>query len=329
VPSLIEERRAETKQRLAGLEEHLTDAARRLAGKACVYLTGSFARGEASQHSDLDLFIVGRSENVDGTAKRTLSRLDEICVEAELIEMTRKVRVPDFSGDGEYLTHYTIEDLVGALGHPEDDATNTFTARMLLLLESRPLLGADVHEEAVARVLERYWRDFAGREDKFMPGFLANYILRMWRTFCVNYEARTDSEPREKKAKRKLKNYKPKHSRLLTCYSALAYLSAAFRARSTVTLHDAKQMVALSPTARLESIAETGRAETAKLVKEILDCYTQFLGVTNDTEAALISIFMDRAKRESLPPPNRLGNLMAALLSEVGNGSLFHRVLLV
>jgi hypothetical protein len=54
-----------------------------------------------------------------------------------------------------------------------------------------------------------------------VPAFLANDILRIWRTFCVNYEARTETEPAEKKAKRKLKNYKLEHSRLLTCYSAL------------------------------------------------------------------------------------------------------------
>lgn len=327
--SLIEERRAEADHRLSTLKEHLNDATGRIAGKACVYLTGSFARGEATQHSDLDLFIVGRSEKGDGKTKRALSRLDEICVKADLITMTRKALVPEFSGDGEYLVHYTIEDLVGALGGPDDDSSNSFTARMLLLLESRPLLGADVHEDAIDQVLERYWRDYQGHQNSFMPGFLANDILRMWRTFCVNYEARTDNDPKEKKAKRKLKNYKLKHSRLLTCYSALAYLSAAFTTHGTVTPDAAKDMVKLSPTERLEKIAQSGRPARAKMVEEILDCYTEFLQVTDNTEAALISIFMDRTKREALPDPNRLGNLMAVLLNEIGNGSLFHRVLLV
>jgi hypothetical protein len=141
----------------------------------------------------LDLFIVGREVDVEGKSKRALSHLDEICVKAELIGATRSANIPDFSGDGEYLDHYTIEQLVGGLGTPEDDANNTFTARMLLLLESRSLLGEDVHADAIDRVLDRYWRDYDGRHGDFVPAFLANDILRMWRTFCVNYEARTTS----------------------------------------------------------------------------------------------------------------------------------------
>jgi hypothetical protein len=53
----------------------------------------------------------------------------------------------------------------------------------------------------------------------------------------------------KKKAKRKLKNYKLKHSRLLTCYSALAYLLAVFATRQTVTPDDARKMVSSTPTA--------------------------------------------------------------------------------
>jgi hypothetical protein len=53
----------------------------------------------------------------------------------------RKLGIPDFSGEGEYLTHHTIEEIVDTLGKPEDDVNNTFTARLLLPLESRPLLA--------------------------------------------------------------------------------------------------------------------------------------------------------------------------------------------
>jgi hypothetical protein len=62
-------------------------------------------------------------------------------------------------------------------------------------------------------VVEAYWRDFLDHRQAFVPTFLTNDILRLWRTFCVNYEARTQTEPARKKAKRKLKNYKLKHRR--------------------------------------------------------------------------------------------------------------------
>jgi hypothetical protein len=116
-------------------------------------MTGSFGRVEASPYSDLDLFILGKS-SADRT--RRLSRLDEICVMADLIEVTRKLRIPEFSGDGRYLVHYSVHDLIGTLGKPDDDATNTFTARLLLLLESRPLLGMEIYEELIEDVVAAY-----------------------------------------------------------------------------------------------------------------------------------------------------------------------------
>ncbi len=248
VAVLLDRRRQETKERFAKLRQGLLEAEQLCAGKACVYATGSFGRGEASQHSDLDLFIVGQTKD----SKRLLGRLDEIRLKADLIELTRSLKIPDFSGDGEYLTYYTVQQIVDTLGMPEDDASNTFTARLLLVLESQPLLERSVYQDVIDEVLGAYWLDYEDHKNEFIPAFLTNDILRLWRTFCVNYEARTAREPEEKKAKRKIKNYKLKHSRLLTCYSGLLYLLGVFSIRKTVTPPDAAEMAALTPTERLE-----------------------------------------------------------------------------
>src|SRR5437879_12377305 len=136
------------------------------------------------------------------------------------------------------MIHYSAYYLCTTLGEPEDDVTNTFTARLLLLLESRALLEENVHREVVTAVIKAYWRDYEDHKADFMPAFLANDILRLWRTFCVNYEARTERVPLEEKAKGKLKNYKLKHSRLLTCYSALLYLLAVYGDQGTVNPSD-------------------------------------------------------------------------------------------
>jgi hypothetical protein len=174
-------------------------------------------------------------------------------IKANLIEATRKLKFPEFSGDGEYLKHYTVDDLVDTLGTRDDDKTNTFTARLLLLLESRPLLEENFYSDVISNVIDAYWKDYENHESDFVPAFLVNDILRLWRTFCVNYEARAkkEKETEDQKANRKLKNYKLKHSRPSTCYSALVYLMAIMAERGTVS-HDAKDMVALSPTKRLE-----------------------------------------------------------------------------
>ena len=136
---------------------------------ACVYMTGSFSRGEASRYSDLDLFIVGKTAN----DKRSLGGLDETLIKADLVRATRN-RHPDFSGEGTYLTHYAVEDLVGTLGKPEDDVTNTFTARLLLLLESRPLTGETVYREVIPEVVQAYCKDYQDHSNEF--------DLDSWRT---------------------------------------------------------------------------------------------------------------------------------------------------
>jgi UTP:GlnB (protein PII) uridylyltransferase len=56
----LADRRHKTESRINELRNHLKDAEARSQGKACVYATGSFGRSEASPHSDLDLFIVGK-----------------------------------------------------------------------------------------------------------------------------------------------------------------------------------------------------------------------------------------------------------------------------
>lgn len=165
----LEKRRTVSAERLERVQDELADSESLAKGKACVYATGSFARGEASRHSDLDLFIVGKSTDEEGKPRsRILLRLDEICIKAELIAATRKLELPEFSGDGEHLTYYPVHDLTTSLGTPSDDATNTFTARLLLLLESVPLIEKNVYAEIIDEVVAPYWRDYKNHSDDFI-----------------------------------------------------------------------------------------------------------------------------------------------------------------
>jgi predicted nucleotidyltransferase len=327
VRELLDRRRAETGQRIQELQGELARAEELCNNRACVYMTGSFARGEASVHSDLDLFIAGY-----GTRRNpALSRLDEILVKADLIETTKKLGLPEFSGDGQYLTHHSVADLVETLGKPEDDINNTFTARLLLLLESVPLLGPPVYGQITRDVIAAYWKDYEDHKSDFVPAFLGNDILRMWRTFCVNYEARTQSAPPEKKAKRKLKNYKLKHSRLLTCYSALLYLLAIFLKNATVSPTDAVHMISLQPTQRLDWLASQPELDDARLAMEkLIGRYEEFLANTDASEEELVVRFMDKQKsREYLESAYQFGDLVYEALDVIGKKNRFYRLLVV
>lgn len=328
---VLERRRSLSSKRLNDLQQHLEKTITLVRRKACVYATGSFARGDASQHSDLDLFIVGKGTVAAGRVRRKLSRLDETCIKAELILATDAMGIPKFSGDGEYLNHYTVSELVRALGTPSDDATNTFTARLLLLLESRPIVGADVYQDAIESTVEAYWRDFEDHQEDFVPAFLANDILRLWRTFCVNYEARTKKEPGLQKAKRKLKNHKLKHSRLLTCNSALLYLMHCWHRYRTVRPGHAVEMAKLSPTERLEFLlAETRARKTRGTLQELLARYERFLEETDARESALLARLQDpNESGKVFGQPDEFARLMFDALESIGNRSTFHRMLVV
>jgi predicted nucleotidyltransferase len=324
--AILDVRRATTKKRFDELAASLAEAEKLLAEKACVYATGSVARGEVGEFSDLDLFIVGYADDKG----RKLSRLDEIIVKADLIKETDKHDFPPFSGDGKYLEHYTVSDLCEKLGKAEDDHANTFTARLLLLLESRPLLGSAVYERVIDDVIEPYWRDFEGRKDTFRPVFLMNDIVRLWKTFCVNYEAYTEQKSPEKRAKRRLKNYKLKNSRVLTCYSAILYLLQEFSEHQTVSPIAARAMVKMTPTERLEWLAKRPGFKMAETIDKLICEYEQFLDKTNQKEESLLAIFVDNAKaREFTKNEWFVGDRVMELLEGMGPGNPLFRFLVI
>ena len=323
---LLTQRRNEAANRIEKLQAELKNAEALCTGKACAYITGSVARGEATVHSDLDIFIVSKGTPRDPD----LTRLDEILVKADLIQATKRLGFPPFSGDGEYLTRHIISELTGALGKPHDDVNNTFTARLLLLLESKPLLGKEVYDQVISDVISAYWKDYPDHKDDFQPAFLANDILRMWRTFCVNYEARTQSIPPVKKAKRKLKNYKLKHSRLLTCYSALLYLLAVFVEKETVRPEDVKAMVSYTPTQRLEWLLGSRRWTAAHdSLRELIERYEAFLRSTDYPEDEILNKLLDSQSGFSLAFDNRFGDLVSDAMKSIGETNRFHRLLTV
>lgn len=330
----LAERRTYTEDRIKEIRSHLAESEEVANGKACVYVTGSFGRLEASAHSDLDLFILGKGAEDggrDGKHERLLTRLQEICIKADLIHVTHDLGIKKFSGDGRYLVHHCIVDLTKRLGTEEDDVTNTFTARLLLLLESRPLLGSPVYKELTEDVIAAYWGEYQDHKTDFMPAFLANDILRLWRTFCVNYEARTKRAPEIEKAERKLKNYKLKHSRLLTCYSALLFLLAVYVDKSTVSPVDAMNMIELTPTQRLEWLLEQSYLSDAhEVIGRLLKHYSAFLQTTNAEEKDLLELFSDPVKsHEFMDNAYDFGDSVFEVLKKIGGENRFHRLLVV
>jgi hypothetical protein len=313
----VDDRRSFSKTRLAALSEQLEPVRDILDSNGlCVYATGSYGRLEAGPHSDIDLFFLhdaGRDDEFPYT--------ELVLVMARLIGATTDLGFPPFTGHGKFLTVQSVATVEKVLGSPEDDSLNAFTARLLLLLESRPVSDEHPYRELLKRVLHFYYRDFEDHSDDFVPVFLLNDILRFWRTLTLNYEHHrlkihqlAGDERDRKKADSALKNYKLKVSRLTTCFSMAAHLGSS---PVPVTLDEVLRLCELTPRQRLTELAESnGKAQD--VVKQLEERYQAFLEVTQRPEADAVDQFLDPDKRKrALDDARGYGDLIFDLVTLV------------
>jgi hypothetical protein len=190
--------------RQIGSEKLFTDPA------LTVFVAGSMGRSEMGVRSDLDLFLV---------SLKTCDELQQKTLIESLDALNGSLGYAPFS-NRRYVKVYGLGDLLRNTGSPQDDTENCFTARMLLLLESRVLANEATYAQVLDQVLSQYFRDERGKAS-YRPLFLLNDVLRYWRTLCLNYEElRHDRERPWWK-----KNINLKFSRMLTVFATVAALT--------------------------------------------------------------------------------------------------------
>jgi hypothetical protein len=328
----LEARRAASDARLESFREgfarHLDRALDLLGEHTTVYATGSGGRGELSAHSDLDVFLLRRG--------RPASTLDSVELQAAVVRALREAGFPPPSRDGEFLRMHTAERLVANIGKPEDDAENTFTARMLLLLESRALAGRAAHAAAVSDVIAAYWRNADYHPRDYLPIVLVNDIVRYWRILLLNYESKNTERLRELphdrvKADLRLRSYKLRFSRCMTCYSFLLALLAASKRHGHVGVGDVSELVRSSPMERLAHIAQSvDDQEVTRLVDTLRERYAEFLARTAQSKDTLDGLFADPAyRRARLAEGDAFGDVVFALVLRLGADNKLFRYMVV
>ena len=318
------------------------DGAAALGEDGCIYLVGSAGRGEMGNSSDLDLFLVTHAKP---------RKVDEILAQAAVLRMMREHALPDPSNDADFLRLYAAQNLERRLGAVQDDPENTFTARMLLLLESRPLYGQQSYARLVDRVLQAYWRNDEWHANDYLPLVLVNDIVRYWRVVVLNYEAKFERKRLqvEESAKdaaelavaktaleqeKRFAGYKLRFSRSMTCYSMIARLLAetaiSLGQRAHVSKAAMRAMVDSTPVRRLQQVralaVTAGEHDTVRIIDEMLVLYREYLEIRERPDADVKALFgVAETRREHFKKSDRFGERMFDLLQRLGSTSPMYR----
>jgi hypothetical protein len=325
VPSVLKERRADTKSRLQqvggafrsfGLVEDRHP-------QVTIFATGSVGRFEIGDSSDLDVFIIDAARG----GEDHLTNLGKYELVADLIRAGQGASFPSFSRDGEFLHVHRLEDLVEYLGKPDEDKLNVFTARMLLVLESQCLMGLSAYGRAVDRVLDRYWAEDTEEHD-FKPFFLINDIVRYWKTLCLAYEGWRKDLGGGLKPEDRIDLLKLKFNRLWLCFSGLAFLLLGDGPKFFPRVHG-RRLVELKPVQRMVEVAESVPAIEAR-VAEALDHYGWWLDKAGAPKDELHTWIADDSHYMAATEcATAFGDSMAALINDLGDRAGLTRYLLV
>lgn len=286
----IDRRRLYTERRWQALELLASDqfGSLEVASRTCIYVTGSMARGEATEGSDLDLFVVDALNEGD----RRLNHVETAHLVAHLDNVREDAGFRPFSRGGEFVRTLSMQDLITLIGDPQDDALNTFTARMLLLINSRPLTNYDAYARSRELVLDKYWIPQAPRAD-FRPIMLLNDLRRWWGVLCLNFERFNpyyvvDAYSAQPTTERRVSNLKLRFARLMAAYTPILGLIYASTDDGIIDRATCDEILLLSPVERLLTIQEGSGSDSrvGELVREVIDAYNMYL------------IFMNRAKEE-------------------------------
>lgn len=85
-------------------------------------------------------------------------RRDTVIGEHAVAAANEAAELPPLDGEGKYLEQVEADRLLDLLGDPDDDGLGMLTKRMLLILESRVLLGKSAYDGLVERVIDAYWQ---------------------------------------------------------------------------------------------------------------------------------------------------------------------------
>lgn len=223
-----------------------------------VGVNGSYARREVTGGSDVDLFVLFRKDAFKEAQER------QGMLRARLEEHGFKMPAPG----GVFSSPLTVTTLTQTIGGMED-SNEYITRRMLLLLEGEWIYNRAEFERARNRLLEQYV-SASIRSDQICL-FLLNDIIRYWRTICVDFEykVQSDGKPRE------IRLIKLRFSRMLLFFAGILAVGETYGMGRTAKVERLSELLAMPAHSRVLELAGD-KAHVA------LELYAEFLKALDD-----------------------------------------------
>ena len=172
-----------------------------------------------------------------------------------------------------------------------DAETNSLlTRRLLLLLESQPLLGDDVWERAMDEIRGGYLTIGGPVKDERPPRFLLNDVMRYWRTICVDFVGKMRGRQGDGWG---IRNAKLRTVRKMLFVGGLLPVLECHRLKASAIDGFLHERFRLTP---VDRVAEAALASGAMLAgAEALHAYGRFLAILDDEQSRQ---YLDALKEE-------------------------------
>jgi len=241
-----------------------------------IVTTGSFARGEANEFSDLDFFVIVKNN------KQELPPYEQKHI-SDIVKQYINKDVGDTGTFGIEAIE-TFENLLTNLGGSKDDNAK-FTRRMLFLLESKPLYNKKLYTEVKNKLINKYV-DINTQKIQ-LTRFMLNDFIRYYRTITTDFEYKVSEEGKSWG----LRNIKLTFSRKILYFAGIIAVAKTFKKSREEKIKILYELFELSPIERVQEICQ-GKE------KEALALYDEFLAQISDQKVREKLENIQREKRK-------------------------------
>lgn len=244
--------------------------------KITVVATGSYGRLEASESSDLDLFVFFDSDKPAEVIEKECASIKEV------IDRYIKKQPGDTGTFGHNAVVLFSEMLINIGG--ERDTNKNLTRRMLFLLEGTWLYGEKRYENYRKNLIEKYISpmDPSGKP----PGFFLNDIIRYYRTIATDFQYKVAENGKSWG----LRNVKLRFSRKLLYFGGIVAAAELTQVDPGDRANVLNDILSESVLARIERIGAENSA-----TNEVMALYDRFLAVLENPD---VREKLSKVKRE-------------------------------